>query len=152
MGGKLYTCNLIAKLQKLNSKIYLRNNGDELHGVQPAGIWIKKPRKGRKNLERGHSRRGRESAAGHIDQRLTWTPCPEVPEYEVLTDCGEYLVRGWRAIVLQCVKLKAFTIEAARKEFSASLGEQTWDNQGHDWKLNKLQEDMKNPKIEFTRF
>lgn len=140
----MYTCNFVHKLKKLNPKIYLKSEGIRYNDTQLAGIWLREPRKKRKILERGVSKRGRESAAGHIDKMLSAVSVPEVPEYEVLSFNGEYIAhRGWRTIVLALVQKGAFSLAAARAEFSNSLGEQHWDNTDYEFKLNELRNEQK---------
>lgn len=139
----MYTCNFIHKLKKLNPKIYLKSEGVRYQDTQLAGIWLREPRKKRKILERGADKRGRESAAGHIDKMLSSVSVPEVPEYEVLGADREHIAhRGWRTIVLALVNKKVFTLAAARAEFSRSLGEQHWDNTNYEYKLNALRKEV----------
>jgi len=136
----------MAKLRKCNSRIYLVNAGREFEGIRLAGIWLKKPRKYRHKgafLTKGAARL-REASEGHIDQLLSNTPYPEVPEFAELTLDGKFIGRkGWRAIVKDCVVRKAFGWERARKVFGKSLGEIDWDHLEYEGKVEALQREAK---------
>ena len=145
----MFTFDLLAKLRQCNPRIYLVNEGREFEGNGLAGFWLKKPREFRHKgllLTKGAGRL-REVSAGHIDQLLSNTPYPEVPEFGELSSNGKYMgKKGWRAIVKDCVGKKAFTWERAKTVFGVSIGEFDWDQLEYEGKVEALQKEAKGEK------
>ncbi len=141
----MFTFDLIAKLRQCNPRIYLVNQGRKFEDIGLASIWIKRPRKHRHKgafLTKGAGRL-REVSAGHIDQKLSHVPWPELPEFEELTQNGKFIGRkGWRSVVKDCVVKRAFTWEKAKKVFGPSIGEFDWDRLGYDGKVAALQKEL----------
>ena len=145
----MYTFDLAAKLERLNSRLYIdTQNGRELaEGWWVSGIYLRSPeRRERRISESRLGGAGRQvydaAVAGQKDKYIAGISLTWVPEYDIFSTEGEYelLAPGWRSLVMNLVKQRLVSLDQARKVFNCSgLGEQTYDKlslvERHDlWK------------------
>ena len=77
-----------------------------------------------------------DSYKGLTDTFLGVVGGTEIPEFDRFNlEAGTLLMKGWRSIACLLVAQRICSLERARKVFSSSLLDCTWDKLGFDGKL-----------------